>query len=214
MPCKRDFLKNLAKFKSFKTWPHAKLKASVLVPLVTVNDQPSILFITRPQHLVYPGQVSFPGGKFDQDLDKTVEDTAIRETFEETGISPNQLDLWGTLPQTSLDKTGHMLIHTCVGKVSNVDDDEQFRIDDKFLSKVNRDEVDKIFPVSLEHLTDPKNFRLKTYERSKPPKETWTLPIYTITVDGVEEEIWGLTAFQLNMVLQLLGSQEILFDFR
>ena len=44
----------------------------------------------------HKGEISFPGGRKDES-DRTVRDTALRETFEEMGIKPGDIDLLGEL---------------------------------------------------------------------------------------------------------------------
>lgn len=45
---------------------------------------PTIHLIRRASHLrTHPGQLSLPGGRFDEDADQTILDTAMRETAEE-----------------------------------------------------------------------------------------------------------------------------------
>ena len=55
-----------------------KREASILVPLCTVNNTPSILFTRRSRSLSsHASQISFPGGYFDQSLDiNTSQDTS------------------------------------------------------------------------------------------------------------------------------------------
>ncbi len=62
------------------------------------------------------GEISFPGGRFDKDLDGNLEDTAIRETFEEIGISREQITILGLLNNVPVF-TGY-IIHPIVGVLS------------------------------------------------------------------------------------------------
>src|ERR1700759_4884790 len=62
-------------------------KAAVLLPVVE-RPEPVLLFTRRTQTLArHSGQVSFPGGRCEEG-DLTPVETALRETFEETGIAP------------------------------------------------------------------------------------------------------------------------------
>ena len=60
--------------------------ASVLIPLYEKNGQTHILFTKRTSHVSkHKGQISFPGGKKDEE-DATLVVTALRESYEEVGI--------------------------------------------------------------------------------------------------------------------------------
>lgn len=74
-------------FDKFSTKPLRK--CGILVVLFRKNGQLCILFTVRSLKLrSFPGQICFPGGKFDQGYDTTLEETAMRETYEEIGLSP------------------------------------------------------------------------------------------------------------------------------
>ncbi len=72
--------------------------AAVLVPLVLGHADPAILLTRRTDHLHHhPGQISFPGGRVEEQ-DSTAVDTALRETEEEIGLSRRHVELLGALP--------------------------------------------------------------------------------------------------------------------
>ena len=72
--------------------------AAVLVPLACDQGDLHLLF-TRRTDLVHDhkGQVAFPGGAVEPQ-DSSVEDTALRETYEEIGIPPEEICVLGYLP--------------------------------------------------------------------------------------------------------------------
>ncbi|MEZ8101457.1 CoA pyrophosphatase [Vibrio bivalvicida] len=74
-------------------------KASVLIGFVERTHGINVLFTRRAKHLKHhPGQVSFPGGKFETtDLD--LSHTALRETFEEVGIEQDKIEIFGQMPE-------------------------------------------------------------------------------------------------------------------
>lgn len=72
--------------------------ASVLIPLVTAHARLSVFLTKRPAHFqIHPNRWCFPGGKFDPE-DGTKIRTALRETFEETGIPSRKITPIGRLP--------------------------------------------------------------------------------------------------------------------
>ena len=61
-------------------------RAGVLVHLFEGDDGIEVLLMKRPVYDgTHSGQISFPGGKFEED-DHTLEHTAYREAFEEVGL--------------------------------------------------------------------------------------------------------------------------------
>ena len=59
---------------------HAGKPAAVLLPIIEHDQQLTMLFTLRAKHLKHhAGQVSFPGGK-QEDFDKNLLATALRET--------------------------------------------------------------------------------------------------------------------------------------
>src|SRR5512135_3739654 len=71
--------------------------AAVLVPLLWQDDQWSLLFTRRTDHVEsHKGQVSFPGGGCDEG-ERTPEETALREAQEEIGLKPQSVRILGRL---------------------------------------------------------------------------------------------------------------------
>ena len=72
--------------------------AAVLIPLVWNSSGWDILFIRRTEVEgdVHSGQVALPGGRRDRE-DESLTATALRETQEELGISPGDVEILGQL---------------------------------------------------------------------------------------------------------------------
>jgi len=73
--------------------------AAVLMPLWDDGSQVQVVFTKRTEHLPsHAGQVSFPGGMKDPE-DRDWRTTALRETHEEVGVPPEQVELITRLDQ-------------------------------------------------------------------------------------------------------------------
>lgn len=72
--------------------------AAVLVPLVFHDTGgPTVLLTQRTAHLAHhPGQISFPGGRLET-CDEDIVSCALRETEEEIGLRPEQVEILGRL---------------------------------------------------------------------------------------------------------------------
>ncbi len=71
--------------------------AAVAVPLVPAGNDLAVLLTVRTHHVEHhKGEISFPGGRADPD-DPDTRATALRETWEEVGIAPADLEVLGTL---------------------------------------------------------------------------------------------------------------------
>jgi 8-oxo-dGTP pyrophosphatase MutT (NUDIX family) len=77
--------------------PHGTRLAGVLVPLVE-RPEPRLIFTRRAEDLSrHAGEISFPGGLEHED-DRSLAQTALRETQEELGIAGSSVEVLGALP--------------------------------------------------------------------------------------------------------------------
>lgn len=77
------------------TFPEFR-RAAVLVPLLYAPDGLHLLFTVRSSSLTnHAGQIAFPGGRLDPG--ESVAQAALRETFEETGLSVSEDAVLGPL---------------------------------------------------------------------------------------------------------------------
>ncbi|WP_425059143.1 putative Nudix hydrolase NudL [Sporomusa carbonis] len=73
------------------------LQSAVTVPLIDVAGQPSVLFEVRSSKLHWqPGEICFPGGRIEDD-DASPLAAAVRETTEELGVGPDDIEVLGPL---------------------------------------------------------------------------------------------------------------------
>jgi 8-oxo-dGTP pyrophosphatase MutT (NUDIX family) len=153
--------------------PAPPVKAAVLLPIV-MREEPMLLFTRRTETLArHSGQVSFPGGRAEAS-DLTPVETALRETFEETGIDPGHVTLAGYL-ERYLTGTGFD-IQPVVGVLAP-----------GFALKPDPREVAEVFEVPLAFLLDPASRRLESREIGGRQRR------YYAFTHG-EHLIWGATA--------------------
>ena len=165
----------------------AAVKAAVLLPLILRDaDKPLLLFTRRTERLArHSGQVSFPGGRSEAD-DLSPVETALRETFEETGIAPSFVTVAGYLDRY-LTGTGFD-IQPVVGVVK-----------DGFVLTPDPREVAEIFEVPLAFLADPANRRRESREVGGRKRS-----FYAFSYG--RHEIWGATAAIVVSLVQRLNA--------
>lgn len=80
----------------------------MIVPVIDI-DEPTLLFTKRTETVRdHKGEISFPGGaRHPEDPDLLT--TALRETREELGISPDAFEVLGALPPTHTMVSGYVI---------------------------------------------------------------------------------------------------------
>ncbi|BEH11908.1 MULTISPECIES: CoA pyrophosphatase [Geobacter] len=160
------------------------IPAAVLLPLFERDGEVRVLFTKRTEHLNHHrGEISFPGGVSHPD-DASPCETALRETWEEIGIPPDEVDILGELDD--FYSVHDYLVTPCVGVIRG----------DRPLV-VNPDEIERIIVVPLKHLLRPEVFRTEDW--------TWrgrTHPVHFYRY--MDDEIWGLTAAILSQFLNTI----------
>lgn len=160
-------------------------QAAVLVPIVPREQGVNMLLTQRAFHLKHhPGQVSFPGGKIEQD-DDSPEAAALRETEEEIGIPSQLVNVLGSLGTYQTSSKFHVQ-----PIVALVDPDYQLSI--------SEDEVSDVFEVPISFLLDEMN----RYQFEFPYKKR-TVTIHAMPYRG--KLIWGATALMINDLLNQIN---------
>jgi len=81
--------------------------AGVLVPLYLDDGELHVVFTKRRDDLRrHPGEISFPGGRYDAGEDD-LRATALREAQEEIGLPPEAVEIVGALQPTPTIATGY-----------------------------------------------------------------------------------------------------------
>lgn len=164
--------------------PPGPVPAAVLLPLFDKDGSWHILFTKRTAHLHHhKGEISFPGGVC-QPEDATLRETALRETWEEVGIPPDQVDVLGVLDDAY--SIHNYLVTPYVGIFPG-----------SCTLVPSAAEIDRVIEIPLDHLCRPEVFRCENW--------SWqgrTQPVYFYSYMG--EEVWGLTAAILKQFLELM----------
>lgn len=156
-------------------------RAAVLVPLCHVAGQPAVLFTKRTETVgTHKGQVSFPGGRVDDD-DVDDIDTALREVEEEIGLPRTRIRVLGTFHE-ALAITG-VVVTPVIGFIEGDLDIETLQ--------VSPHEIDEAFALTLAQLVDPAH-------RQRQQLGTRTAPVFS----AGPHPVWGLTAWILDEVLR------------
>ncbi len=159
--------------------------AGILVPLTRHDRDPEIILTRRAQHMsTHQGQVAFPGGKFDESDGDTLQ-TALRESHEEIGLLPDQVEVIAPLSQV-ISLHG-IRVSPYVGLVA----------DDVELTP-NQDELDSIFKVPVSFMLDAKPVR-RDHMSYKGIK--LAVPCFEYREGRERYEIWGLSSIVLVELL-------------
>jgi 8-oxo-dGTP pyrophosphatase MutT (NUDIX family) len=157
--------------------------AAVLIPLYLKDGTCHILFTKRTEHLHHHrGEISFPGGARHAE-DRDLLETALRESNEEVGIAPADVEVLGVLDDF------YSVYDYCVTPYVGL-----LPADYRFTASPA--EIERIIEVPVAHLLRPEIFRTEDWTWKGRPHPVL---FYTWGTD----EIWGLTAAILRQFLDL-----------
>lgn len=161
-------------------------KAGVLFLLYPCKKELFTVFIKRTEYEgVHSGQISLPGGKFEQD-DKDLCYTALREAREEIGILHSEVEILGRLTPLAIPVSGFE-VSPFVGFVKQRPD---------FLCDTT--EVEYIIESEIRVLIDP-------LIRKKKIMTIRELSIEVPYFDYKGNHIWGATAMILMEFVEVLN---------
>ncbi|HYJ28139.1 MAG TPA: CoA pyrophosphatase [Nocardioides sp.] len=171
-------------------------RGAVLMVFADRHDDPTapddlahrgeLLLTERAHHMrSHPGQVSFPGGSLDQG--ETPREAALREAYEEIGLVPAEIEVFGELPELWLPPS-NFAVTPILGYWR---ERGEVRVE-------SPDEVHAIHHVSIAELLDPEH-RINVRHPSG-----WTGPGFLIGADK-DVILWGFTAGIIARLFDFLG---------
>jgi 8-oxo-dGTP pyrophosphatase MutT (NUDIX family) len=164
----------------------AEADAAVLIAL-TAEPEPQLILTVRAAHLKsHAGEVAFPGGKRDA-TDRSLAETALRESHEEIGLDPRCVEILAPGRQR-ISRFG-LRVSPFVAIVPA----------DVMLAP-NVEELDEVFRVPLAYFLQRENLRVQRVVHEGRELDVAWYP-------WGERQVWGLTAV---MLIDLLN---IVFDY-
>ena len=159
--------------------------AAVLILLYPNNGSICTVLMQRPDYNgVHGGQISFPGGKQEQE-DSDVIQTALREAYEEIGVDPSKVNIIGILTPLFIP-VSNIIVTPVAGWLN-----------EKPLYNIKSDEVVFLFEADLKKLLDPSLVKSKPFEIRGEKVE---IKYY----DYNGNSIWGATAMILHELLIII----------
>jgi 8-oxo-dGTP pyrophosphatase MutT (NUDIX family) len=167
--------------------PDQSRHAAGLVLLFPIEDRVHFLLTVRSPHLPnHAGQVSLPGGAVE--AGESFEQTALRETQEETGVDPAHVRILGRLTPLHIPVSGYLL-HPVVGVT---DRRPTYRLADS--------EVERLVEPSLDELLEPACVKHESRQ--------WDGVFRDVPYFAFDDlVVWGATAMVLAEFVQLASRQ-------
>lgn len=166
-------------------------QSSILVPMCHVSGEICLLYTVRSKKLrSHKGEVSFPGGMEDPCDEGNPVQTAVREAYEEVGLDPSLVDVWGQVPPIP-SNLGDIQITGVLAYIGEINPEEL---------QLNSQEVSEAFVISLKHLCDPEYFRQTQFRSVHMLGGGYTIPVFL----GGPYKVWGVTAIFTHMAMRAL----------
>lgn len=164
---------------------HNSILSSVLILLFPIDNVPHIVLIKRAEYKgIHSNQIGLPGGKMEKS-DKNLQETALRETFEEIGVNANKIIILGQLSKLYIPPSNY-LVYPFVGYTKTI---EPFVKQDK--------EVAAIIVADINKFCDKNIYQMQIQNHSG----TFTAPYYKVN----DNNVWGATAMILCEFAQIIN---------
>ncbi len=161
-------------------------QAAVMALFMPIQDQWHLLYMKRPHHPKdkHSGQISFPGGGLE--ANESLEQCAIRETFEEIGVPIDSINIIGSLTKLYVYASNN-LVFPYVGYLKQ-----------SVELRLQAAEVEKVIPVPMSYFDSRTDIsRVKTL--TVRGHTLHDVPYY----DLYGETLWGATAMITSELIHL-----------
>jgi 8-oxo-dGTP pyrophosphatase MutT (NUDIX family) len=177
---KAELKERLSKRNKLKKVNPDFMPSAVFILLMNKDNEVHVFLTKRTDKVrTHKGQVSFPGGAREES-DKTMLETALRETYEETGIRSEDIEFLGEFDEYLSISSYH--VSTFVGSV---------KYPYVFDININTHEIAEYFEAPISLFYDKKYDRVEQYREGNKELEVYYYSYKQFT-------IWGLTAKMLT----------------
>lgn len=159
-------------------------KAGVLLLLYPWRKRIYLTLTSRADSVFHhKNQISFPGGQ--NELGESIQETALREAYEELGLPPELIRIIGELTPLYIP-TSNFCVYPIVSTMQ-----------ERPVYKARPKEVAEVLETPLDHLLDKRNLRKEIWTRGQQEVK---VPFYYF--GGYK--IWGATAMILAEFLEIV----------
>jgi 8-oxo-dGTP pyrophosphatase MutT (NUDIX family) len=171
--------------------------SAVLFSIIPYENKPYelILIHRTDKGTRHRGEMSFPGGKLDPRLDKSLKDTVLRETEEEIGVSKENVKIIGCLDD--FPTMTRFVITPFIGIIHK----------DQKLIKDKR-EVQDILKIPIDFFLNKTNFREKAVDINGKKFPVFYFN-YIDTMNNKTHTVWGATAFLISTFIERVYNYEM-----
>ncbi len=161
-----------------------RIPSAVLIPIYNREGECYILFTRRTDTVrAHKGQISFPGGAYEE-RDKTLLNTALRESCEEIGLAREDIEVLGELDDF-VTATSNFVISPFIAVIPW-----------PYRFKPDPVEVDEVIEIPISALLDKNSY---SWEKVVDGDSVVDSHIYRYN----DKLIWGATADILNQFLSI-----------
>jgi len=166
--------------------------SAVLFSIIPYKDKPYDLILIHRSNLGtrHRGEMSFPGGKFENDKDKSLKDTTLREAEEEIGVPRDYIKIIGCL-----DDFPTMTKYIITPFVAIIDKNQK-------LIKQEA-EVQRILKIPIDFFTSKTQFREQAID-----VDGHKFPVFYFNYldqeNGQKYTVWGATAYMIVTFIEML----------
>jgi len=183
MPISTDVIRAIRSYRPQSVIAKRLRPAAVLVPVGETLQGDCVTLIERAATLrTHSGEIAFPGGSV-ASFDKGALAAALRESQEEIGIDPANVQIIGQLDQVPV--AARYLVTPFVGILSP-----------PFSARPNEDEVRSVISIPVSALLNPNCFTAELVEAAGKSRV-----IYHFRYEDLD--IWGATARILKQLLEV-----------
>ncbi|MDG3581669.1 NUDIX hydrolase [Galbibacter pacificus] len=143
-----------------------------------------LLILRKTYNGVHSNQVGFPGGKVELS-DKNIEETALRETWEEVGVSPKKIELVKQMSSVYIPPS-NFLVQPFIGVSTN-----------NLVFTKQDDEVEEIIEVLFTDFMDD----TVVFEESLTTSYATNIEVPAFKLN--DYTVWGATAMMLSEVKEM-----------